>query len=67
MLVSNKNQILCPNEGFGILTYKSKIKGIIGHFPALAMEKETTFVFQHVYNIYLPTHIILSSLSSITR
>lgn len=55
MPVTNKNQISCRNEGFGVLTYKCKSSGVIGHLPALWTAKGTTPKFYHVCGIYLPT------------
>lgn len=55
MPVTNKNQISCRNEGFGVLTYKCKSSGVIEHLPALSMAKGTIAKFHHVCDIYLPT------------
>lgn len=51
MLVANKNQIECRNEGYGGLTYKCKLNCIIVHFLTLPMTKETTAIYYYVYNM----------------
>lgn len=67
MPVTNKNQIEPHNEGSGALTYWCKLNTIIAHLPILSIAEKTASVRAACSNIYLPTHIILLSLPSITR
>lgn len=70
MLVTNKNQIESPNEGFLTLTYWCKLNTIIASlhiFLHYQFQKKIVSVLTACINIYLPTCVILLYLSSVAR